>query len=168
MICAIPISSSVTSSSPRQGQDCRGCVGIGAPTISVPTARLNHWVVLHHTVPRPALRAERLHDLAARRPSRPCRRRLEYNRGGQLVWSNDPATLMLFSPDQVRTYNQAPSTTPSLRIPLPASFKTLNDILQLPLQSVTIGIGDPRLARPMEAWFVPGVQSGSTFRTPGG
>ena len=68
----------------------------------------------------------------------------EYNRGGHLVWSNDPATLMLFTPDQVRTYNQAPSTTPSLRIPLPASFKTLNDILQLPLQSVTIGIGDPR------------------------
>src|SRR5262249_48531883 len=43
-----------------------------------------------------------------------------------------------------RTYNQAPSTAPGLRIPLPPAFNTLNDVLQLPLQSVTIGIGDPR------------------------
>ena len=30
-------------------------------------------------------------------------------------------------------------------IPLPAAFRTLDDILQLPLQSVTVGIGDPRV-----------------------
>jgi hypothetical protein len=53
-----------------------------------------------------------------------------------------PGSLTLFSPDQVRTFNQ--TAAPGLQIPLPAAFNTLDDILQLPLQSVTIVIGDPR------------------------
>src|SRR5215813_2217179 len=51
----------------------------------------------------------------------------------------------LFSPDQVRNYNRAPQTAVDLRIPLPYAFNTLDSILQLPLQSVTVGIGDPRV-----------------------
>ena len=39
----------------------------------------------------------------------------------------------------------APQTPPDLRIPLPASFTTVQDILQLPLQSFTVGIGDARI-----------------------
>ena len=35
--------------------------------------------------------------------------------------------------------------SPDLRIPLPDSFSTLKDILQLPLQSITVGFGDPRI-----------------------
>ena len=67
----------------------------------------------------------------------------EHNRGGPLVWSNEPVTMTLFSPARVRTYNaQAPA---NLRIPLPPAFLTLTDILSLPLQSFSIGIGDPRV-----------------------
>jgi hypothetical protein len=32
----------------------------------------------------------------------------EYNRGGTLMWNNDPVTLTLFSPDQVRAIQHAP------------------------------------------------------------
>ena len=42
-------------------------------------------------------------------------------------------------------YNASPQTPAILRIPLPAAFNTLNDILSLPLQSFTLGIGDPRV-----------------------
>jgi hypothetical protein len=71
----------------------------------------------------------------------------EHNRGGLLIWNNDPATLALFSPDQVRTYNKSAKTPPQLRIPLPPAFNTLSDILQLPLQTVMVGIGDPRVVQ---------------------
>jgi hypothetical protein len=59
----------------------------------------------------------------------------EHNRGGLLIWANEPASLTLFSPQLARQAN----------IPLPSSFQTLNDVLQLPLQSVTVAIGDPRV-----------------------
>src|SRR5262249_40764622 len=49
----------------------------------------------------------------------------------------------LFSPDEVRTYNeQAPS---GMRIPLPGTFGTLHDILQLALHTVPVGLGYPRI-----------------------
>ena len=59
----------------------------------------------------------------------------EYNRGGTITLSNEPASLTLFSPQQAVRAG----------IPLPSAFRTLDDILQLPLQSVTVGIGDPRV-----------------------
>jgi hypothetical protein len=61
----------------------------------------------------------------------------EHNRGGALFYSNEPATISLFSPDYVRASNA--------NIPLPAAFRTLDDILQLPLQTVTVAIGDVRV-----------------------
>jgi hypothetical protein len=49
--------------------------------------------------------------------------------------------MTLFSPQAVRNFNLiAPRP-----IPLPSSFLTLQDILQLPLQSFTVGIGDPHV-----------------------
>src|SRR4029077_4284387 len=49
----------------------------------------------------------------------------------------------LYSPDSVRAFNAL--QRPSLQIPLPATFLTLADILQLPLQNFTVGIGDPHV-----------------------
>ena len=69
----------------------------------------------------------------------------EYNRGENLVWNNEPVTVTLMSPDQVRAYNSNSQTPANLRIPLPAAFNTLNEVLSLPLQSFTVGIGDPRV-----------------------
>jgi hypothetical protein len=48
---------------------------------------------------------------------------------------NDSVTLSLFSPDQARQAN----------IPIPEAFGTFADILQLPLQTAMVGIGDPRV-----------------------
>ena len=35
----------------------------------------------------------------------------EHNRGENLVWNNQPVTLTLFSPDQVRAYNVTSATS---------------------------------------------------------
>jgi len=69
----------------------------------------------------------------------------ETSRGGRTDLGDEPVTMTLFSPQDVRKYNALPSTPTNSRIPLPASFLTLNDILQLPLQSISVGIGDPQV-----------------------
>jgi hypothetical protein len=129
---------------PPTERDCPECLGIGAPTISIPQSGLQ--IGQSSTTLYPGRRFHWNDSISWQRNTHRMRFGVdwEHNRGGSLAWTNEPATLTLFSPDQVRTYNQSPTTTPDLRIPLPYSFQTLNDILQLPLQSVTIGIGDPR------------------------
>jgi hypothetical protein len=69
----------------------------------------------------------------------------EHYRGDVLTNLNDPATLVLFSPDEVRAYNTSPKTPANLQVALPTAFRTVDDILRLPLKSVTIGVGDPRV-----------------------
>ncbi|MBV8906558.1 MAG: TonB-dependent receptor, partial [Acidobacteriia bacterium] len=153
---------------PPVDSDCPGCLGIGAPSISVPQAGLligNSTTTLY-----PGRRFHWNDSLSWQRATHSARfgGEWEYNRGGQLNWANEPATLTLFSPDQVRTYNQAVSTPPDLKIPLPAAFQTLNDVLQLPLQSVTIGIGDPRTRQEngslVRTWSTARVYFADTWR----
>jgi hypothetical protein len=65
----------------------------------------------------------------------------ETSRGGGILLGDEPVTLYLFSPTSVRDFNsQQPANS---QIPLPATFLTISDILQLPLQNFTVGIGDP-------------------------
>jgi len=136
-------------------RECPGCLGIGAPQINVAQAGLSIGrAVIQHTLGR------RFHlndSMTWQHGSHRARFGVdwEHHRGGVLTWNNEPVTLMLFSPDQVRRYNALPETPPQLRIPLPPAFLTLNDILQLPLQTVMVGIGDPRVAQ----------GSGSSVRT---
>src|SRR5215472_8467571 len=127
-----------------QQSDCPGSLGIGAPAISVPQAGL--FIGQSAITLYPGRRFHLNDSLFWQESTHRTRFGVdwEFNRGGALAWTNEPASLTLFSPGQVRTYNQDLSTPPDLRIPLPASFRTLDDILQLPLQSVTVGIGDPR------------------------
>ena len=134
-------------------QDCAGCLGVGAPSINISQAGLimgnsgssynlerrfqfNDSIDWQRSTHRVRLGAD-----------------WEHNRDLNLLWGDEPVTITLFSPDQVRTYN--PQAPPELRIPLPAAFRTLDDILQLPLQSMTVGIGDPRVPQ----------ENGSTVRT---
>jgi Carboxypeptidase regulatory-like domain len=127
------ISSSVTG--PEQ-QDCPGCLGIGAPAISIAQAGL---VIGNSTAVSNLERRFQLNDsITWQRNAHRVRfgADWEHTRDGNLVWGDDPATIQLFAPSQVK---------PTLGIPLPGSFQTLDDILQLPLQSVTVGIGDPRV-----------------------
>jgi hypothetical protein len=133
------------STLPAQTQDCPGCLGIGAPAITVQQTglalgqsqtvlglgrrfQINDSVTVQHGGHRARFGID-----------------VEHNRGENLVWSNDPVTMTLSSPVTVRAYNLNPQTAPNLRIPLPSTFTTLNDILRLPLQSFSFGVGDPRV-----------------------
>lgn len=68
----------------------------------------------------------------------------QFDRGAGFLALVDPASMVLYSPQIVRAYNSDPRVPPQARIPLPTSFRTLNDILQLPLGGVSIGFGDSR------------------------
>jgi hypothetical protein len=125
--------------------DCPGCLGIAAPSINVPQAGLS---VGQSATSLSLGRRFHFSDFASsQRGTHRMRFGIdwEYNRGGPLNWSNEPVAMTLFSPDQVRQYNARPQTPANLRIPLPAEFNTLTDILGLPLQSFTLGVGDPRV-----------------------
>ena len=136
-------------------QQCPGCLGIGAPSITVARASLFIGrAVIQHTL------ARRFHlndSVTWQRGTHRARFGVdwEHHRGGVIIWNNEPATLTLFPPGEVKTYNNSSKTPPQLRIPLPPAFNTLSDILQLPLQTVFVGIGDPRVAQ----------ENGSNVRT---
>ncbi|MBZ5619592.1 MAG: carboxypeptidase regulatory-like domain-containing protein [Acidobacteriia bacterium] len=153
---------------PPQPGDCPGCLGIGAPMISIPQAGL--VIGQSSTTLFPGRRFHFNESLAWQRGTHRARfgAEWEYNRGGSYSWANEPASITLFAPDQVRTYNQAPSTAPDLRIPLPTAFNTVNDILQLPLQSVTVGIGEPRPRQangsPVRTWSTARLYVQDTWR----
>jgi hypothetical protein len=63
----------------------------------------------------------------------------EHARASTQRIDQDPATLNLYSPRQVRLFN---ATAPAaLQIPLPPSFLTVDDILQLPLRTFQTSVG---------------------------
>lgn len=122
--------------------DCSGCLGIGAPSISVNP----DLFIGNSTTTRLNARRFHFHDVVAwQRGSHRIRfgGDWELNRGGLIETGDEPVTMILYSPQQVRDFNALPSTPPSAQIPLPASFLTLNDILQLPVNNFVVGIGDP-------------------------
>ena len=126
---------SSTSETAAQGNDCPGCIGIGAPAINIPQTGLFIGNSSFNFNPG---RRFHLNEIATWQRSTHLVRfggEWEYNRSEPLGWANEPATLTLFSPAQARQYN----------LPLPAAFRTIDDILQLPLQSVTVSVGDPRV-----------------------
>ena len=110
-------------------------MGLGAPSITVAQTGLSIGrAVIQHTLGR----RFHLNDyMTWQRAAHRARFGVdwEHHRGGTLTWNNEPATLTLFSPQQARQAD----------IPLPSTFSTLDDILQLPLQSVLVGVGDPRV-----------------------
>ena len=116
-------------------QECPGCLGIGAPSITVAQTGLS---LGNASTQQITGRRFHLNDFVTwQRGAHRARFGVdwEHHRGGALDWNNEPATLTLFSPQHARQAD----------IPLPSAFRTLDDILQLPLQSVTVGIGDPRV-----------------------
>jgi hypothetical protein len=127
-----------------QNSDCLGCVGINAPSISV----FPDLFIGTSTTTSVLGRRFHLNDVAAWQEGAHRIRfggDWETSRGGRTDLGDEPVTMTLFSPQDVRNYNALPSTPTNSRIPLPASFLTLNDILQLPLQSISVGIGDPHV-----------------------
>ena len=128
---------------PASAQDCPGsCIGLGAPDISVPDARFE---IGRSSSQSQIGRRYHLSDgLSWQKGAHWMRVGGDWEHYGLRAHNlnNEPVTMTLFSPDAVRRYNANPQTPPNLRIPLPASFTTVQDILQLPLQGFTVGIGD--------------------------
>jgi hypothetical protein len=126
------ISSSETS--PTQ-QDCPGCLGIGAPDITIPQASLE---IGRGRVSYNLGRRLHVNDvLVWQRGTHRARFGVdwEHNRGGLVQPFINPL-ITLFSPQQARQANT----------PIPAAFNTVDDILQLPLRTVTVPVGDdPRV-----------------------
>lgn len=123
--------------------DCPGCLGIGVPSINIPQAGL----LLGNSASSDT-RDGRFHltdSLTWQRRAHRARFGVDWerNRDLNLIWSNEPVSMMLFSPDRVRAFNALPSVPADQRIALPQAFRTLDDILQLPVQNITVGIGDP-------------------------
>ena len=132
-----------TSSGSAREEDCPRCLGLGQPSITVALTGL----VIGNAIATDNL-ARRFHltdSIIWQATTHRVRVGLdwEYNRDRNLIWSNEPVTMTLFAPGRVRTHNSQPGVPQQERIPLPTAFHTIDDILQLPLQSMTVGIGDP-------------------------
>ncbi len=133
---------STQSAGPR-AEDCPGCLGLGSPQITIAQTGL----VIGQSAATDNL-GRRFHltdSMTWQAGAHRVRFGIdwEHNRDRNLIWSNEPVTMTLYSPARVRAFNVQPGTLPDERIALPTSFATIGDILQLPLQSMTIGIGDP-------------------------
>jgi len=130
--------------------DCGNCFGLGAPSITVVGAGFG--IGNGAFLPQGAdIRTFNLVEgLSWQRGRRRLRFGLEWEHqllAGWLVFY-DPAGLFLYSPEIVRLFNSNPAVPPQARIPLPSSFHTVDDILQLPLASFVTGIGDPSFPPP--------------------
>ncbi len=124
-------------------QDCQGCLGLGTPSISIPQAGL----VIGNSIANDS-RGRRFHlseSITWQQSTHRVRFGMdwEHDRDRNLIWANEPVTMTLFSPGRVRAYNALPGVSADERIPLPGQFRTVDDILQLPVQNLTIGIGEP-------------------------
>ena len=124
-----------TSETAPEPRDCLGCLGIGAPAMNVPQARL--FIGISGSNNNLGRRFHLGDTVTWQRVGHRVRVGVEweYNRSGNLARPNDPATLALFAPARARQD----------KLPLPAAFRTIEDILQLPLRSVTVSVGDPRV-----------------------
>jgi hypothetical protein len=125
---------------PPETAECPACLGMGAPSI---TLGQDFAIGSSGTI---ALLGRRYHlnDVVSWQKALHQIRfggDWETSRGGRTSFGDEPVTMNLFSPQDVRDFNAL--QPPDLQIPLPATFLTLPDILQLPLQNFSVGIGDP-------------------------
>jgi len=122
---------------PATSEDCPGCFGTGAPRITVGPLVLG-------TARRLSLigrRYQATDSLVWQRDNHRLRFGFDWEHAmnSSSNVNQEPAALKLWSPREVRNFNA--TAPPAARIPLPSSFLTLNDILQLPLQSFQTGVG---------------------------
>jgi len=125
--------------------DCPTCVGIGAPSIDVDS----DFSVGVSTITSVLGRRYHLNDVVSWQKGVHHVRfggDWETSRGGRTNLFDEPVTMSLFSPEIVRVFNG--TQPPDAQIPLPATFLTVQDILQLPLENFTVGVGDPVVPQP--------------------
>jgi hypothetical protein len=118
---------------------CAGCFGLGAPRISVSGAGLTFG-----SAPSQFFVGRR-YQLSENLVWQRGRHRLgfgfdwEHSTTSSGVTDADRVQITVWSPQRVRQTNQA--RPPDAQIPLPTSFMTVDDLLQLPLRSFDISIG---------------------------
>ncbi|MCI0418228.1 MAG: carboxypeptidase-like regulatory domain-containing protein [Acidobacteria bacterium] len=124
---------------PASAEECPGCLGVGAPRINIADAG-----VMFGT-PRRLSFVGRRYQLTESLVWQQGNHRLRFGfdwehatLSAQQV-TNEPATINLYSPGQVRQFNA--TAPPAAQIPVPSSSLTLDDILRLPLQSFQTGVG---------------------------
>lgn len=122
--------------------DCFACLGLGAPSITV---RPDLFIGTSTTDTVLGRRYQLTNLFTWQKGSHRVQLGGDWEtaRGGRTDIANEPVTMTLFAPQRVRTFNAL--QPPNHQIPLPASFLAIADILQLPLQNFTVGIGDPRV-----------------------
>lgn len=137
-----------TRNLPPDRSNCPGeCVGLGMPEISI----LGSDFVAGNFVLTPQggdTRRYHLTDNVSWQKGRHGMRfgfEWQYERSAGFLEFVEPASMVLYSPELVRAFNADPRVPPQARIPLPASFQTLDDILQLPLVGFSVGFGVPTL-----------------------
>ncbi|HKZ79674.1 MAG TPA: carboxypeptidase regulatory-like domain-containing protein [Pyrinomonadaceae bacterium] len=138
---------SISEKSGQTGDCPYGCIGLGGPEISVSGAS---FIIGRSFSAQNMGRRYHLADSITWQINAHRFRfgsEYEYTRGGPVMTMNEPVQMVLYNPADVRRYNSLPTTIPNLRIPLPSSFNTMEDILRLPVQSFSIGIGNPNSHR---------------------
>lgn len=126
--------------------DCAGCVGLGMPEIRILGT---DFAAGNYTLSPQGGDFRRYHladNITWQIGTHQIRfgGEWQFDRGDGFLNLVEPASLVLYSPQAARAYNADPAVPPQARIPLPSSFRTYNDLLQLPLASVNIGFGDSR------------------------
>jgi len=66
----------------------------------------------------------------------------EYQKGTGTYAYAAPAAAVLYSPEIVEGFNQILGSFGLTQLPLPSSFNTINDLLQLPVAGFAMGVGD--------------------------
>jgi hypothetical protein len=124
---------------PATEADCPGCLGVGAPRISIPDAGVLFGKA--RQISFVGRRYQLTDSLVWQKDSHGLRFGFdwEHTKGSAQSLNQEPATINLYSPREVRQYRTlAPAAEP---ITLPASFLTLTDILRLPLRSFQTSVG---------------------------
>ena len=124
---------------PASGDDCPRCLGVGDARVSIPDAGLMFGKA--RTLSFVGRRYQLTESLMWQRGSHHLRFGFDWEHAAyspQLI-DQQPATMTLYSPLQVRNFNALAPV--AAQIPLPSSFLTLEDILRLPLKSFSTGVG---------------------------
>jgi hypothetical protein len=124
---------------PASASDCSGCLGVGAPRINIQDAGVIFGQA--RRVSGVGRRYQLTESLVWQRGNHRARFGFDWERASfsSQAILNDPATINLYSPGEVRRFNA--TAPPAARIPLPSSFTTLDDILRLPLRNFTTNVG---------------------------
>jgi hypothetical protein len=120
-------------SNPSSADDCAGCFGLGVPQIAIPDANITFGAA--GRLAALGARYQLTDDLTAQRGNHRLRvgADVQHTVVTASTLDRDPAQITLWSAEAVRQLNPA--------IPLPSSFTTVADILQLPLRSFSTAVG---------------------------